>query len=515
MRRAAFISALSVATDLAIGQPLGFALKSCVLAVRLTRELGGNDGLRREVYHQALLRYIGCNADTYLMSALFGDEIAFRREFALIDMGQDREVLGVVLQAMRRVSEGQGIPALMLSMLKGLTRARSVSAPVLAGHCEVAGRIVERLGFDTAIISNVGQLYERWDGKGLPNHLKGEAVAEAVRIVTLAQDVIVLGEHFGPGRTLEIIKKRRGGAYEPRLVDTLVEAAEKLLAIYAENVSVADVLALEPAPHYSFDDTAIDEACLAAADFADMRLPFTIGHSRAVAKLSEAAARRLSLPDRDIAALRRAALVHDLGELSIPASVLMQGSNFSAHDEELVRLHPYYTERILTLANVLPEVAAIASQHHERLDGSGYHRGLGGAGVSMASRILAAAEFYQTLIEQRPHRPALSAKDAAARLKQAALKGQFDTDAAAAVLGATDHKWAAAPTRRTEALTPREVEVLRGLARGETAKQIARQFGLSPKTVDNHIQNLYAKIGVSTRGAAVLFAVEQGYLQMR
>ena len=167
----------------------------------------------------------------------------------------------------------------------------------------------------------------------------------------------------------------------------------------------------------------------------------------------------------------------------------------------------------MTLANVLPEVAAIASQHHERLDGSGYHRGLGGAGVSMASRILAAAEFYQTLIEQRPHRPALSAKDAAARLKQAALKGQFDTDAAAAVLGATDHKWAAAPTRRTEALTPREVEVLRGLARGETAKQIARQFGLSPKTVDNHIQNLYAKIGVSTRGAAVLFAVEQGYLQ--
>ena len=513
MRHAAFISALSVATDLAIGQPLGFALKSCVLAVRLTRELDGNDGLRREVYHQALLRYIGCNADTYAMSALFGDEIAFRREFALIDMGQDREVLGAVFRAMRRVSVGQGFAALMLSMLKGFTRAKNVSAPVLAGHCEVATRIVERLGFDAAVIRNVGQLYERWDGKGLPNHLKGEAVAEAVRIVTLAQDVIVLGEHFGPEKSLELIMKRRGGAYEPRLVDTLVEAAEGLLAIHTENVSVADVLALEPAPSFIFDDTAIDNACIAAADFADMRLPFKLGHSRAVAKLSEAAARRLPLPDRDIAALRRAALVHDIGELSVPASALMQSSNFSARDEELVRLHPYYTERILTLANVLPEVAAIASQHHERLDGSGYHRGLRGASVSMASRILATVEFYQTLIEERPHRPALSAGDAAARLKEAARKGHLDSDAVAAVLAAADHKWAAAPARRTEALTPRETEVLRGLARGETAKQIARDFGLSPKTVDNHIQNLYAKIGVSTRGAAVLFAVEQGYLQ--
>ena len=156
MRRAAFIAALSVATDLAIGQPLAFAWKSCLLAVRLASTLGADDQLAHEVYHQALLRYIGCNADTYAMSALFGDEIAFRREFALIDLGQDREVISVVFQAVRRAASQQAFPAAILSMLQSLMRSKSASAAILSGHCEVASRIAERLGFDGAVLQNVG-----------------------------------------------------------------------------------------------------------------------------------------------------------------------------------------------------------------------------------------------------------------------------------------------------------------------------------------------------------------------
>lgn len=515
VRRAAFIAAFSVATDLAIGQPLAFAWKSCVLAVRLARALGDDHQLIYEVYHQALLRYIGCNADTYAMSALFGDEIAFRREFALIDMGRDREVISVVFQAIRRVANDKAFPAAIWSMLQGLMRSKSASAAILSGHCEVAGRIATRLGFDEAVIRNVAQLYERWDGNGIPHGLQGEAVSLAVRIVTLAQDIIILGGHFGAAKTLDMIKKRSGSAYDPQLVKIFLDSSDKFLNILDEEINVSDVLQAEPQPHFIFDESAIDEACLAMADFSDMRLPFKLGHSRAVATLSAAAAKRLSLPERDITTLQRAALIHDLGEVSISASVFLQPRHLSPHDNEAIRLHPYYTERIFAIAQIMPEVAAIAGQHHERVDGSGYHRGLKGAGASTLSRILAAVEYYQNLIEDRPHRPAVSQASAAMQLKDLARRGQLDNEAVGAVLESAGHKWTAATDRPKANLSQREIEILQGLARGETAKQIARHFGLSPKTVDNHIQNIYAKAGISTRGAAVLYAVEQGFLAQK
>lgn len=176
VRRSEIIAVLSLASDLAIGQPVEFAFRSCGLSVAFAEALGLGSDEVREVYYQSLLRYIGCNADTYALAAILGDEMELRRDFALIDMSRGNEVAAVVLRALRRANAHRSIANYALAIIKGMIESRA-SYNILAGHCEVAERLVTRLGFDAAVARNVGQLYERWDGKGLPHGLKGEAIA--------------------------------------------------------------------------------------------------------------------------------------------------------------------------------------------------------------------------------------------------------------------------------------------------------------------------------------------------
>jgi HD-GYP domain-containing protein (c-di-GMP phosphodiesterase class II) len=510
IRRTEVIAALSVATDMAIGQPLEFALKSCVLSVWFAQALGRGADEIREVYYQALLRYIGCNADTYALAALFGDEMQFRREIARIDLGNDREVLATVFRSIRRANAGRPLYGMLAAVVKGLAVSRSTSVSILAGHCEVAERIAARLGFDTAVVRNLGQLYERWDGKGLPHGLKGEAISPAVRLVTLMQDTIVLAESHGGDAALSLLKKRRGGAYDPDLVDRFLPCAADLLSRITGVVAWEQVLELEPRPQMMLPPDAFDEACLAIADFVDMRAPYSAGHSRAVAALSEAAARHCGLPEADIVLARRAGLVHDIGEMAVPMATWIKSDLLSDRERDEIRLHPYYSERILAPCAALRQVGAVAGQHHERLNGSGYHRALGAGALSPISRILAAAETYQTKLEPRPHRPALSPEAAADELKRQVRAGGLDSEAAAGVLAAAGHRVAAVRRQLTADLTTREIEVLRLIAGGKSTKEIARTLGVATKTADNHTQSIYAKIGVSTRAAAALFAIEHG-----
>src|SRR5204862_2080863 len=208
VRRADFLMALAYATDLATGHSRDFALRSCVLAMRLAEVAGLDDDTRRTVYHQALLRYSGCNADTHLLSAAFGDEIALRRDLQKIDIGNKPELAETIVRALKRTFADLPPDELAKAVERGLAEAMQVSVPILAGHCEVAQRIAERIGLSGEIRENLGQLYERWDGRGLPRGLKGDAVTLPVRLVTLAQDAIVLAEAHGHETMVKMIAKR-------------------------------------------------------------------------------------------------------------------------------------------------------------------------------------------------------------------------------------------------------------------------------------------------------------------
>jgi HD-GYP domain-containing protein (c-di-GMP phosphodiesterase class II) len=514
VRRADFLMALAYATDLATGQSRDFALRSCVLAMRLA-EAGGLDvEERRAVYHQALLRYIGCNADTHLLAAVLGDEIALRRDLARTDMGNLSELGETIARALKRLLADAPPEVLARAANEGVAEALHASVPILAGHCEVAQRIAERIGLSKEIRENLGQLYERWDGHGLPRGLKGDEVKLAVRIVTLAQDAIALTEAHGIEAMTSIIEKRRGGAYEPELADLFLADAERLLEGLDEAVNRETILALEPLPQAVLDEEACEEAYLAIADMVDMRMPFTFGHSRAVAALADAAGRRTGLPASDVRDIRWAAYTHDVGELAVPVSTWMRAGALTARETDAARLHPYHGERALaSLGDGGRAVAALVLRHHERLDGSGYHRYVRGNDLSPAARILAAAEAFQTAREERPHRAALSDAAAAAELRTAVREGKLCPEAVEAVLSSAGQSSRREPAERPAGLTPREIEVLRLIAAGHTAKEAARRLEIAPKTADNHIQNLYSKIGVTTRAAAALYALERGLVQ--
>src|SRR4051794_36905348 len=263
VRRADFLMALAYATDLATGHSRDFALRSCVLGMRFADVAGLDQDTRRSIYHQALLRYIGCNADTHLLAAAWGDEITLRRELHHIDMGNRAEFVEVFVRAITRKFPGASPEELAEAVKRGLAEAPQVNIPILSGHCEVAQQIAERIGLPPEIRENLGQIYERWDGKGLPRGLSGNAVKLPVRIVTMAQDAIALNDLHGFEDMKEMIAKRAGGGYEPELVDPFLAHAEKLLAGLDGPVDRETILALEPEPHGMLGEEEAEEAYLA------------------------------------------------------------------------------------------------------------------------------------------------------------------------------------------------------------------------------------------------------------
>jgi HD-GYP domain-containing protein (c-di-GMP phosphodiesterase class II) len=274
------------------------------------------------------------------------------------------------------------------------------------------------------------------------------------------------------------------------------------------------VLALEPGRQKNLSEAQFEAACRAMADFVDLKSSYTLGHSSGVAALAAEAGRRGGLPAAEVVSLRRAALVHELGKTGVSTGIWDKPGRFSEREWEQVRMHPYYTERILARPAALARLGALAGLHHERLDGSGYHRGLPGAMLPPAARLLAAADVYYALTEPRPHRPAFSAEAAADEIRREVRAGLLDGDAVNYVLAAAGHRVQIGRRELAAGLSEREIEVLRLLARGHSTKQIAETLVISPKTADHHIQHIYTKIGVSTRAGATLYALEHDLLMI-
>ncbi len=507
------VATLSMATDLAMGQPLEYALSTCQLAVRLGESLKlGADELR-EVYYLSLLRHIGCNAETYRMAEVVGDELAFRTDIAPIDMAQTSKVMGLLLRYIRQASVGTsplrlaGIIAQDMATMPGLMKEE------FAGFCEVGQRLAERLGFSGSLIQSLGQVFERWDGKGLPARLKGENISFTVQIVTLAGDMVVLTRLEGAEAARNIIQARNGTVYHPKIVEHFATHAPELMAGMETEPAWDSVIALEPTPCIILSETLLDEACQVIADFTDLKSPYTIGHSSGVAQLAAEAGHCFGLPETDITNLRRAALLHDVGRVGISAGIWGKQGPLTESDWEKVRLHPYYTNRILARSAALAKLGEIAALHHERLDSSGYHRGLVGQMLPVQAKLLAAADIFQAMTEPRPHRPAMSPEQAAETLRTEVKAGRIDSASCQAVLEAAGLPIQKTRPRNLAGLSEREVEVLRLIARGNSTAEIANALTISRKTTDHHIQHIYTKVGISTRAAATLFALQNGLLE--
>jgi len=513
VRLAELMAALSIATDLGLGQPMEFALSSCIIAVRLAEKCGYSEEALREVYYQALLRFIGCNAETDWLSSIVGDEQILRADFHEIDSGDMNIVINMFTEAIRKSFAGESLERIESAIQHGLEGFPGIPK-MFIGHCEVAQRLAERFGFDKNVIHGLGQLYERWDGKGLPRHVKGEDLTPAVLVVALAQDMVLFHRLGGLGASLKTAQERKGGAYSPELVEIFCAHAEELCSGLDREPSWSEVLSLEPGSRETLTEEGFDNACRVLADFVDIKSHYTLTHSSGVADLAAEAARLSGLPDSDVKALWRAALVKEIGRTGISSSIWEKSDTLTEREWEQVRLHTYYVERIFARTPALANLGLLASLHHERMDGKGYHRGLPAANQSSLARILSAADVYHSLIEARPHRPALTADSAAREMHKLVQAGKLDSDAVRHVLSAAGHKVSKSRKARVAGLSKREVEVLRLVAGGLTIKQMAEELVISEKTVDSHIQHIYTKINVSTRVAATLFAMEHQLLDV-
>jgi HD-GYP domain-containing protein (c-di-GMP phosphodiesterase class II) len=508
VRLAEVLAALSLATDLGMGQPMEHMLRQCLIALRLAERLGLDEDERTVVYYGSLLAWVGCHVDAYEQAKWFGDDTVLKSDFRQADFAS---ASSEALFMMRHLGTGRSAAERVRLGVAFLGDGRRAAGSMLTNHWLAADGLAARLGLAQRIRDCVEQTFERWDGRGAPKGARGPQILMAARLIALADVVEVYHRGAGVDAALTVARERRGTQFDPQLVDLFVAEAPSVLAGLADDSSWDAVIQAEPARAIRLADPEFDAALEAIADFADVKSPYTIGHSRAVAELAGEATRIAGLGDGTAKTVRRAGLVHDLGRLGVPNTIWDKKTPLSRSESERVRMHPYLTERTLASSHALAPLAAIAGQHHERFDGSGYPRGLSGAALSVEGRLLAAADFYQAKTESRPHRAACSAADAALALKEEVRAGRLDGDAAAAVLAAAGHR---NPRRMPwpAGLTNREVEVLRLLAAGLSNREIASRLVISVKTASHHVEHIYAKTGTANRSTASLFAANHGLI---
>jgi putative nucleotidyltransferase with HDIG domain len=368
-----------------------------------------------------------------------------------------------------------------------------------------------RLGLGDAVGRALFESLERWDGRGEPRGLRGENIAIAARIAEPATQALIFHRLGGTDAALAMVSRRAGGWFDPAVAEAFRAVGPRALERLDEEDPWAAVVEAEPEPVRRIPRGGLDSVAEVFADMVDLKTPFTLGHSAGVAELAEAAAERLGMPEPGT--VRLAALLHDLGRTAVGAGVWEKPGPLSTAEWEQVRLHPYHTERILARSAILQPLARVAGMHHERQDGSGYHHGAAAGEVAAGARLLAAADAYQAMTQERPHRPARTPEQAAEVLTSEVRATRLDPECVQAVLEAAGRPVARARTPWPAGLSDREVEVLRLVARGLSNRAIAGALFISQRTAEHHVQHVYGKIGTSTRAAAALFAMEHGLLR--
>ncbi|MEV6277910.1 HD domain-containing phosphohydrolase [Nocardia sp. NPDC051832] len=497
------LAALSLTTDLATGAPFEKGLATCLVATTLAERIGLDQADRRTVFHAALLGAIGCTSRASENAAAFADDIAFQQAYHVLDPG-DSSVFAAQLEQF-----GSWAPDIQPQV-----RDRYVSSPpantaaAVRSVCEVSRALGPRLGLPDAAVLALTEVKERWDGRGAPEHLRGDQISLTGRIVHLAEQAVLAAAGQGRRGAEAELRRRAGGHLDPELVDAF--AADALWDCLDVPDALTAVMHAEPGVPVYIRPAERLQLCLALAIVVDLKGRWLLGHSGHVADLARGAAELAGSSAAELDTLRAAALLHDIGRAAVSTAIWDRPGPLSLGDWERVRLHTYWTDRVLRRCPGLTDLADLAAGHHERLDGTGYHRGVRSHDLARPARILGAADVFAALTEARPHRPAFSGDDAAKLLMAEAASGALDTAACAAVIEAAGLR-----KPRTElpcGLTEREVDVLRLAARGLSNRQIAAELVVSERTVGHHLAHIYDKTGRRTRAGAAVFAMEHGLL---
>jgi HD-GYP domain-containing protein (c-di-GMP phosphodiesterase class II) len=507
-RLADIVGSLSLVADHGFGLPPLHAMSSSLIATDLARRLGVEGDELKASFYAPLLLHIGCISMSHETSALFGNEIAITRAVAMTNLGDPNDIVETLIP---EVTKG-------LDRTAGEKTLGALAANPMFGKlydtasAEVSRQAARRMLLPESVQEALFATSEAWNGEGFPLGLKGEAIPAAARITRLAADASFFNQVGGTELAIDAIRARSGTLHDPAIASTFVRHAEEVLDDMNADDHLAFLLKREPAPGIEIDDQGLEGVVAAFGDAADLKTPFTHGHSGASAELAAAAAERLGLEESATRDAKLAAYLHDVGRVAISNALWEKPGPLNGAEWEQVRMHAYHSERMVARSERLNGLARAVGMHHERLDGSGYHRGSTASEIATPARIVAVTDAWVSMRQDRPHRPALDADRAAAELQANARDGLLDPQVVNAVLDAAG----LSVPRRTplpRGLSAREVEVLRLLAAGRSNPEIADNLHISRRTAEHHVQHIYRKIDVSTRPGAAMFALEHGLLE--
>jgi HD-GYP domain-containing protein (c-di-GMP phosphodiesterase class II) len=409
IRTSELISALSYALDLTEGRSMGHSVRTCVMGMRLAQHIGMSKEEQADLYYALLLKDAGCSSNSSrLFHILNADEIRAKRDVKTTDWTKvGFESLNF---ALTHVATESPLPQRMWKLLQVAATQQADSRDLVKIRCERGSYIAKKLGFSDAVAEGIHSLDEHWNGGGYPNHLLGEEIPMFSRIANLCQTLEVFYEARGEEDALDAVQARSGRWFDPDLVAATMSLSKQgILWLGLDSKDLLEnVLVMEPEERRLIaDDATVDSICLAFADIIDAKSPFTYQHSNGVADAAMDIAIHFGMNELEKKQLRRAALMHDIGKLSVPNSILEKPGKLTDEEWQIVRDHPYYTFQILKRVPAFKSFSSDAAAHHERLDGSGYWRRLSGNSISTVARILSVADVFDALRAKRPYRDAL------------------------------------------------------------------------------------------------------------
>ncbi len=421
--------------------------------------------------YTSLLQHIGCTGYAHETYLVWIDDIAANRAARKTSFADPRDLFRVFLPML---THGMSVSQRARIAAHFPTKGPGFGKRFTTATCEVATQTARRLGLPEGVQRGLHEVFEWWNGKGAPQALKGEDIAVAGRVAHVAGTAAENEAFGGPELAVEAIRRRAGVILDPSIADAFVARGGELLEAATSGDPRRLMLGAEPEPVRVVSGAELPDVAAIFGDIADLKTPFTHGHSAGVAGLARAAGDKLALDRDGLLRLHVASLLHDLGRIGVPDFIWEKPGELTSADWEQVRLHPHHSERILSFSPVLQPMATIAGMHHERMDGSGYHRGCRAAEIPVSARILAAADALQAMTQSRPHRDPLTVDEAAERIQRDAGAGRFDPDAVAAVVEVAGGSPKKKATFRPGGLSDREVEVLNLMAQGPSGRATSK-----------------------------------------
>jgi putative nucleotidyltransferase with HDIG domain len=418
------ISALSFALDLTEGAVHGHAVRSCLLGIRIAQEVGLEVGAMPDLYYALLLKDVGCSSNAARMCQIVGgDDRAMKAGVKMVDWTSRRTPISMLRLLWKTVLPEASSARRIAHIVKMGQAQGNNNKAMITMRCDRGANILRKLEFSQRAAEAVRSLDEHWDGSGYPDGLVGEQIPGLSRILAVAQHLDVFATGESPKAAIDVLNARCGRWFDPDLVVAAI-SLHRRKALWANCLPGDDpdetrraAVDLAPGASSYLQRERIDQICEAFADVVDAKSPYTFRHSLGVTDAAVSIAQRLGLPSERIDFVRRAALLHDIGKLSISNSILDKAGKLNAEEWHAVQDHPVQTRLILERIGAFKELARVASEHHEKLDGSGYPNKLKSDELSLESRIIAVADVYGALSEDRPYRPGLSLEKIVAIMK--------------------------------------------------------------------------------------------------